>query len=146
MERLEPRARERMQELLLGEWHARVEYKIDRSAWHLTKIMLDMDRIGALLTSRMTQTSRPSASHAPPPPTKTTTTSPQKKDGHTRRLLAMARNYGAKIALYLFEKVLPILWQLIAPLLMGLWAFGSEGVQRVWSWTTGILNWVYSLV
>ncbi len=114
----------------------RLDRKLDQLGWHSTKQMLTLDRIQSRLESiiieRSIQTSMPSAVIPPTAPLA------PKKAGRLRHIA----QYGKPIRSFILEKALPWVWGLLAPILLGLYAWGREGAQLVWGWILGTWLWL----
>lgn len=92
--------------------------------------------------------SRTSTPTAPTSPTSTGTSTatlltaesatPPPKKG---RLRAIAQ-YSKPVISYLIEKGIPILWGIVGPILLGLYASGREGLQLAWGWLLGTWTWL----
>lgn len=118
-------------------WRHRLIYQMDRLGWHTTRNMLALDRLHSrldtLAISAQTPTSSPSAA-----PSTTTAAPPTPKKGRFHHIV----QYGRPILNFLLEKLAPLVWGLLAPLLLGLWAWGRDGVERLWNWVMGAYLWL----
>ncbi len=102
-------------------WHRRIEWKIDRLGYHLTRLHLiwpTSSQIAPISHSSMA-TTRPTGSR-----------------------LRVLREFAFKIAGWAAERLLPIVWGLLAPILLGLWAWGREGAEKLWVWVSGVWLWL----
>jgi len=109
----------------------RIEHKLDRLAWHWTRLHLSLPISGP--TTRTFPTS-----------TDTTTTSPMAApDTHkSPPLLKHGLRYVPKVVGWLAEKLMSVALPYLAPILAGAWALGRDRLEAAWQWLGACWHWV----
>ncbi len=121
-------------------------HKLDRLGWHVTQNTLrlaDMHQsLTFVLQKLKTSTKTEPISNTP---TATGALMPTTEPARTRswwRAAMHAPEWISKLLGSIAERLLPILWGLLAPLILGLWAWGREGAAHLWAWVSGVWLWL----
>ena len=120
-------------------------HKLDRLGWHVTQNTLRLADMHQSLTSVL-QNLKTSTKTEPtsPTPTATGASMPTTETARTQSWWRAATHVWAwapRVLGWLAERLLPVLWTLIAPILLGLWAWGREGAEKLLAWVSGVWMW-----
>lgn len=106
----------------------RIEWKLDRIAWHWTKHALNLP------TSGPTAQISPTSTGISPRPQSPTTTAPTASPLH-RTLLK-------KIGGWLIDRAVSWLLHIVAPIALSALALGRDRLDALWQWANGWWQWL----
>lgn len=121
----------------------RIEYKIDRISYHLTRAILHLPTSGLMESSPLTTSAGSTATPAATPMTAsvpgTASTAPQP-------LLKHGKKYAPKVAGWLAEHVARYLWSLMSGAVLSALAAIYKWWQEIWAVLTSWATWLLALV
>lgn len=110
----------------------RIEYKLDRQGWHLTRLALTSSTSGPIAQTSATST-------VPTDP-------PESSASRSPAIIKHGRRYLPKIAGWLGEKALTYLWPLLSGVFLSAWAVMRKYWEAIWSSLESALNWLSALL